>query len=72
MGKRIEQESRIGRVWSLCWIALEIGSINLHTSATRQTHTNKKRAAAFLCPEGSGVEPPACPLIWCSRVCDCP
>lgn len=29
MGNKIEEESRIGRVWSLCWIALEIGSINL-------------------------------------------
>lgn len=29
VGNRIEGECRIGRVWSLCWIALEIGSINL-------------------------------------------
>ena len=29
MENRIEEESRKGRVWSLCWIALEIGSINL-------------------------------------------
>lgn len=31
-GNRIE-EGRMGRVWSLCWIALEIGSINLHTAS---------------------------------------
>lgn len=32
MGNRIEEQNRIGRVWSLCWIAVEIGSINLGRS----------------------------------------
>lgn len=32
MENKIEEESRMGGVWSLCWIAHEIGSINLSTT----------------------------------------
>lgn len=73
MGNRIEEESRIGRLWSLCWLALEIGSINLHTASHKCNETNPTKpemATAFLCPEDSGVESPACPLIGCACVCE--
>lgn len=50
-GNRMEEESRMGRVWSLCRIELEIGSINLHTASRELTHTNMKKAATFPHPE---------------------
>lgn len=41
MGNRIEEQNRIGRVWSLCWIAVEIGSINLgRTPLVSPLHTH--------------------------------
>lgn len=38
--RRAAEESRGGRVWSLCWIAPEIGSINLRTASRRRDETN--------------------------------
>lgn len=69
----IEEESRIGRLWSLCWLAPEIGSINLHKASHKCNKTNptkQETAAAFLCAEDSRVESPACLLIGHTCVCE--
>lgn len=42
---------------------------SIHTSATRQTDQINKQATAFLCPEDRDVEPPACPPVQCTCIC---
>lgn len=66
LGNRKRKQN--GRVWSLCWIAPEIGSINLHTASHACNDTDlAKQATAhcILCPQDRDAEPPA--HLW-----DCP
>lgn len=66
LGNRRRKQN--GRVWSLCWIAPEIGSINLHTASHACNDTDlAKQATAhcILCPQDRDAEPPA-------RLWDCP
>lgn len=56
----------MGRGRSLCWIAPEIGSINLHTVSHACNDTNLAKTSNGpllpLCPQDRDVEPPARPL----------